>query len=69
MSGARDRLKDALLGMPPYQTVGEQEAESLIDDHAHELAEAIREELYDAYGGFYDGVHVAASLIDPKEKS
>lgn len=37
-------------------------------EHARRLAEKIRDELFDSYGGFHDGVHAAADLIDPKEK-
>lgn len=41
-------------------------ADELLKAHAHELAGQIRDELFDSYGGFHDGVHAAADLIDPK---
>jgi len=64
-------LKHKILGLMVSYKVPEAGLliDALLDEHAHELAEEIRERALGAYGGRYDGLHEAADLIDPEVES
>lgn len=71
-SSARERLAEAIWG---NNDLTYEEADKLIDDYAHELAEKLRRLAAPAamlrserMQGFAKGARAAADLIDPPEK-
>lgn len=46
----------------------EQLVQAVLDAHAHELEEKIREAAKTYVGGAFDGAHAAADLIKPKKE-